>query len=98
PTCYARSLHEALPIYEDEILDAERRTDGHHRAPAGLQLLQQLVGKLGDRRRDQHGVERLGFRPTAKAIAGAHADVRVAEVVQDRSEEHTSELQSPDQL
>src|SRR5690606_40755328 len=84
---YTLSLHDALPIYEGELEGAHRLAvehgDHHHLVGVGSQLAQ---------RGDVARVERL-VRP----IVGG-ADRILGEQLHDRSEEHTSELQSRENL
>src|SRR5207244_9511520 len=71
------------------------------RVPLNPQLLASLRQRLGDRLStsaavlEQHGKDESYHAPSAPdAVAFAHS----TEEVSDRSEEHTSELQSPDHL
>src|SRR5258708_32900734 len=68
---YTLSLHDALPIFADEVARLEAEVRGRQEVIAVLG-----AGGLGDTR---------GFSDHLKAFAK-------------RSEEHTSELQSPDHL
>src|SRR5207244_11537837 len=93
PDLYPLSLHDALPIFDVVLVgtDVERaRAAGRAEQP------------LGDRVADQRGAVDLGRkREVADDAADGEAppgDRHLDPDVADRSEEHTSELQSPDHL
>src|SRR5207248_11683905 len=80
---YTLSLHDALPICE-EIVDAV--------AGKGALPLRTRPLRIAAR----HVVGRFaGRRPRHRVVAGAVVEALVVAVVRHRSEEHTSELQSP---
>src|SRR5207244_7062707 len=89
------SLHDAPPILGAERNDADHRgTDAvehrlHPREPA--------VGDIRNAERHYHDEGRQHERDAGERRA-RDAVMHVAEVDRERSEEHTSELQSPDHL
>src|SRR5207247_7037942 len=91
-SCYALSLHDALPIWNGRAVDVDERTGGartlmveraRHESLAGSRLTEEQ-----DRRRDTLGRLQGG---DARHVGAQRANRRG---FADRSEEHTSELQS----
>src|SRR5207244_11683218 len=88
---YPLSLHDAHPIYDDCVLAAELEV--HVLQAVGRGLRHGDAGLAGTGERDHRNI-----RVTDERLAGGLA-VAVHDVDDaGRSEEHTSELQSPDHL
>src|SRR5207244_9728447 len=91
PDIYSLSLHDALPILHDRVLLDD--ADEHHEADEGIDV--QLVAEE-IQRDDRAETGRRKPRQNRERV-----DVALVQHAQhdvDRSEEHTSELQSPDHL
>src|SRR5207244_12636661 len=92
---YPLSLHDALPIYhfdcDDRIIDEESERD-HERAERNT-----VEDAAGEEHDDKHRRE---CQRHGRSHYNAHAPAETHEAHDhdDRSEEHTSELQSPDHL
>src|SRR5207244_11741349 len=84
------SLHDALPIYFIDHLVVE--PDGHAVSLAGDLHPVPLAGRLGRVLLGWHAGD-----DAAAVVIGELGAQGLAARVEDRSEEHTSELQSPDQ-
>src|SRR3546814_13152807 len=79
PYCHTRSLHDALPIYDREVVDDLVHAPVHRGGEADREL-----------RREQHLAEGVGHRQPQELQVVLGEDA----LDLDRSEEHTSELQS----
>src|SRR5207244_11048138 len=91
PRTYLLSLHDALPIFRVRM-DARRRSVVHAASLRGRAVARRPADASGTRRL----ADRDAARPVPRAMPyrpGAGAGVAAG-----RSEEHTSELQSPDHL
>src|SRR5690348_17528133 len=78
---YTLSLHDALPISERE---------GSRRSTRGFPLVRVLSGRI-----DAHCASRRRRGGNPHATPGTIATIRRVRLSRRRSEEHTSELQSP---
>src|SRR5690606_42151164 len=94
---YLLSLHDALPIFDQVELGLRRG-----RAGPGLEVAQVEVEQVIVQRRDRALVDLgrdVAVEPLSQGVGGL--DDRIAPVVlleHERSEEHTSELQSRENL
>src|SRR5690606_42036303 len=88
-----RSLHDALPIYQRGKQDrAEEQAEGR-RAAVAEDVEQLLAGHGQDRVQGLHAC-----RPSSEPISRTKASSRLSWPLRSRSEEHTSELQSRENL
>src|SRR5207244_13347986 len=85
PVCYTLSLHDALPISHHRPTQ-QQQLDGEARVAAGAELRLEL----GERSEQP---DQIGSREQ-----GAVRSEQLLHRLGTRSEEHTSELQSPDHL
>src|SRR5207244_10380423 len=94
PALYPLSLHDALPIY------AAGAPTVAVAAPADFVRLELVVARREARRDHDRVVERAGEKCRGSGGAEIMVGVPIGPVDhhQRRSEEHTSELQSPDHL
>src|SRR5690606_41285277 len=89
PDFYTLSLHDALPIFAHRALgQPERRGDGRSRLPLGRQA-QDAAFAVG---------ERVLLAPGLHGQVGVDGAAAGHDAAQGRSEEHTSELQSRENL
>src|SRR5207244_12099278 len=93
---YSLSLHDALPICS-VVLPRNRRSQLHHllRIEMFAQIGEQFIRKLDRCFRHRDGVAK--YEPFQIGKRGTRFELGQVEKLL-RSEEHTSELQSPDHL